>query len=106
MAWASPVSARADTSRGARSPPSQLLVNHPVVLQPSRDMVTTWVMVGPVDDAALGIRFILTMELNPVATAQRFDAASDVDVMGNQQGLTRCKSEDKPLMAAADIVVE
>lgn len=85
--------------------PNQLLINHPVGLQPARDMVASWIMVRPVDDTALRIRFILTIELNSVATLQSFDAASDVYVMGNQQGLTRCKSEDKTLMAAADVVV-
>ncbi len=30
-------------------------------------MVTSWVMVGPVDDTSFRIRFILTIELNSVA---------------------------------------
>ena len=68
-------------------------------------MVAIRVMVCPVDDAALWIRFILTIELNSIATAQCFDAVGDVDVMGDEQGLTRCKAEDKALMAAAVIVV-
>ena len=47
-------------------------------------MVAIWILVRPVDDTALRIRFILTIELNSVATLQSFDAVSDVNVMGNQ----------------------
>ena len=68
-------------------------------------MLAIRVMMCPVHDAALRIPFILTMERNSVATPQCFDTGSDVNVMGDKQGLTRCKSEDKALMAAAVIVV-
>jgi hypothetical protein len=50
-------------------------------------MVAIRVMVCPVDDATLWIRFILTIELNSIASAQCFDAVGDVDVMGDEQGL-------------------
>ena len=82
-----------------------LLVHHAVVLQPTRDVQAIRVMVCPVDDTALCIPFILTIERHSIATLQCFDTGSEVNVMGDKQGLTRCKSEDKALMAASVIVV-
>jgi hypothetical protein len=45
----------------------QLLVYDAIVLQPTRDMRAIRVVVCPVDDTALRIRFILAIELNSLA---------------------------------------
>jgi hypothetical protein len=47
----------------------------------------------------------LTTERNAIATPQRIEAGSDVDVMGDEQSLTRCQAKDKALVAAAVVIV-
>lgn len=75
------------------------------MLQPARCVAASGVSVCPVDDAALGVPFLLTRERHPVAGIQGWDARRDVDVVGDQQGLTRCPLEDEALMATAVVVV-
>ena len=75
------------------------------MLQPARYVAASGVSVCPVDDAAFGVPFILTRERYSVAVIQGWDAGRDVDVVGDQQGLTGCQLEDEALMATAVVVV-
>lgn len=75
------------------------------MLQPTGDVLAIRIMVCPMDDAAFLIPFILTIKGNSIGNPQCLDAGSDVYVMGDEQGLTRGKSEDEALMAAAVVVV-
>ena len=47
-----------------------LLIATPVVFEPACDVPTLWIVMGPVDYAALRIRFKLTIERHDVALAQ------------------------------------
>ncbi len=54
----------------------------------------------PVDDTALGVPFIFAEEFDAIADLQLSDPRRDVDVVGDEQRLTRIQPQDKPLMSA------
>jgi hypothetical protein len=62
-------------------------------------------MVCPVDHTTFRIPLILTIKRHSITTRQGFNARSDIYVVGNEQGLTRGKSESKALMTAAVVVI-
>lgn len=68
-------------------------------------MASTGIVVGPVDDPAFGVPFILAVELHRVSCLQRRDSWSEVDVVCDQQGLSGLEFEDEPLMPAPVVVV-
>jgi hypothetical protein len=68
-------------------------------------VLALWITVCPVDHTTFRIPLILTIKRNSITTCQCFDAWSDIYVVGNEQGLTGGKSENKALMAAAVVVI-
>lgn len=68
-------------------------------------MLALRITVCPVDHATLSIPLVLAIEDNTVAIVQCCDARSEIDIVGDQQGLTGGKPEDKALVTAAVVVV-
>lgn len=68
-------------------------------------MLAIGIMVGPMNNTTLRIPLVLTKERNSVATLQRFDARSDVDIVCDKKGMPGGKPEDKSLVAASVVVV-
>ena len=75
------------------------------MLEPAGRVASLRIMVGPVNNAALGISFVNAFERDGVAFANGLDSWRKVDVVGNQQGLPRAELEDKALVAIAIVVV-
>lgn len=59
----------------------------------------------PVNDAASGVPFVLSIELDQVARSKRCDPGGQVYVVGDQKGLTGLHPQDEPLMSAAIVVI-
>ncbi len=59
----------------------------------------------PVHDAAFGVPFVFPGKFNRVAFFQVFDSWSNVDIVSDENGLSRWQAQDEPLMAAATGVV-
>ena len=76
-----------------------LLISFAVMYNPACDMPTLWVMVRPMDDAAFFIPDILAVEADTVAYIESVDSRGDVDVMRDQQRLSRRKLNDEPLVS-------
>ena len=76
-----------------------LLISFAVMYNPTCDMPTLWVMVRPMDDAAPFIPDTLTINANAIPDLQSGDARRNVDVMCNQQRLSRCKLNDESLVS-------
>ena len=68
------------------------------MLQPSINMNALGVVVRPVDHTALGIPFVLAIELNCRALPKIRDTRCQIDIMSDQQGLSVSQSNDEPLM--------
>jgi len=64
-----------------------LLIATAVVLEPACDMPTLWIVMGPVNDAALRIRFKLTIERHQVTVAQRRYSRRKIDIVRDQHCL-------------------
>ena len=65
------------------------------------------VVVCPVHYTALVVPRVLAAELDLVADAQGIEARRDIDVVGDQERLSRSKLENETLMATAfDIIAE
>ena len=60
-------------------------------------MTTLRVMMRPMDDTALFVPDILTVEADTVAYLESVDSRGDVDVMRDQQRLSRRKLNDESL---------
>lgn len=58
------------------------------MLQPTRGMLALRITVCPVDHATLSIPLVLAIEDNTIAIVQCGDARSEIDIVGDQQGLT------------------
>jgi hypothetical protein len=76
-----------------------LLISLAIMHNPTCDMPTLWVMVRPMDDAAFFVPDILTIKANAIPYLQSGDARRDVDVVCNQQRLSRCKLNDESLVS-------
>jgi len=66
---------------------------------PTCDMTTLRVMVRPMDDPAFFVPDILTVEADTVAYLESVDSRGDVDVMRDQQRLSRRKLNDESLVS-------
>jgi len=75
------------------------------VLEPAGRVASSWIMVGPVNDATLGVGFEFTIERDGIAIAQGLDSWRKVDVVGNQHGLPGSELQDKALVTIAIVVV-
>ena len=66
---------------------------------PACDMTTLRVMVRPMDNSAFFIPDILAVEADTVAYLETVDSRGDVDVMSDQQRLSRRKLNDESLVS-------
>ena len=82
-----------------------LLVRYPGVSEPTRRVLAAWVVMRPVDDAALAIPLILATELDRVACREPLDPWRDVDVVSDQERLPRRETQDESLVTPAVRVV-
>lgn len=76
-----------------------LLVGRAVVLEPTWRMTIGRVSMCPVNNAALGVPFILASEGHHVAFAKSHDPWCDVYVVRDKKRLTRLKRHDKALVS-------
>src|SRR5512139_9856 len=81
------------------------LIGPAVVPEPAGGMVPLRIVVRPVDHAAFRVPFVLAIEGDRVACAQRFDALREIDVVGDQQRPPGIQPDDEALMPAAIGVV-
>ena len=90
-----------------REPPAcdRLLVNFAIVFEPAHRVTIAWVAVCPVDHAALGVPFILAAERHHVAFAKADNSRRQIDVVRDEQRLTRGERHDEALMPASVVVV-
>lgn len=63
------------------------LISSTIVFDPAVDMTASGIAMRPVDDAALGIPLILTVELDVIASLQRSNATRQVDIVRDEQRL-------------------
>jgi hypothetical protein len=68
-------------------------------------MQSTRVLVRPVNDAALIIPCVFTGEFNRIAHFQPGQAWRQVNVVGNEERLSRIQAQDEPLMSVAVRIV-
>lgn len=57
--------------------------------QPSCFVSAGGIMVSPMNDAAAFVPLVLTVEFDAIAFGQRLDSRREIDVMGDEYGLTR-----------------
>ena len=65
-----------------------LLISLAIMHNPTCDMPTLWVMVRPMDDAALFVPDLLAIKANAIPDLQSADARRNFDVVCNQQRLS------------------
>src|ERR1044072_8248822 len=82
-----------------------LLVNHAIVFDPSRLVTLARVAVGPVNQPACVVPFILAFKRNNVAFAKPDDSWRQVNVVCDKKRLPRRESHHEALMPAAVVVV-
>ena len=76
----------------------ELLVRLPLVFQPTCDMPAIRVVVGPVNDTALRVPFVLAKKFYRVPCSQGIDSRSQVNVMTDQNCLAGVELQNEPLM--------
>ena len=76
-----------------------LFVNLALMLDPSVRMPAEGVVMGPVNDPALVVPFVLTHEFDEIARSQIGDAGSKVYIVLDQHGLPRCEANNQALMS-------
>lgn len=82
-----------------------LLVSLAIMLNPARLMTFARVAVCPVNHAPFGVPFILAAEGDNIAYAKADDSWRQIDVVRDEQGLSRRQSHDEPLVSATIVVV-
>lgn len=82
-----------------------LLICSALVFEPSRDMTAGGIVVGPVDEAALGVPDILAEESDRVPFLQTINTRCEFDVVLDQDRPAGCESQDEPLMGRTFRVV-
>ena len=82
-----------------------LLIGVASVSNPTVQMPSLWVMVGPVYDASFIIPFVLSVKSYFLARFQRPDFGCEIDIVGDQQGLTGVERYDESLVSAAIQVI-
>ena len=85
--------------------PAVLLIDLPVVFEPTCHVPPVRVVVRPVDHASLFVPHVLAVEAYAIASLQPVDPLSDVDVVRNKDRLTRCEANNESLMPAASEVI-
>ena len=75
------------------------------VLQPAINMLAPWVTVRPVNKSALGVRFVLAIELDRVAWLKTRNSWGKIDVVSNQQCSPGIKFQNETLVTASIVVV-
>lgn len=83
----------------------KLLVDPVTMAQPACGMPPGRIAVGPVDGSPLGVPFVFTEEGNLIPHRQPLDPWGKVDIVGDEQCLSRGKPEDETLMAVAVVVI-
>ena len=68
-------------------------------------MVTGWIVVGPVNNAALRVPFVHTIERDGISRFQRRNSRCQVNVMRDEQRLTGRKRDDEALMTTTISIV-
>lgn len=63
------------------------------------------VSVGPVDNTALVVPFVLAVEADCIAHFKSGYALGKIDIMGDHDGLAVAQADNKPLVTAAFKVV-
>ena len=102
-----PVPPIAETPRLPTRRRRELLICLAIVYHPTCDMPTLRVMMRPMDDPAFFIPDILAVEAHTVAYLESVDSRGDVDVMRDQQRLSRRKLNDESLVSrTVQIVVQ
>lgn len=75
------------------------------MLQPSVNMLTPRIFVGPVNDAAPIVGFKLTVERDGVAFGDRSNARCEIDIVSDQYRPAGRQSEDEALVSTTVVVV-
>lgn len=86
-------------------PACGLLIHLPLVIQPACCMESFGITVGPVDHTAFCIRLVLTQKRDRVANGEICNPRGDVDVVRDQQRLSRRQFDDKPLMPTSRLII-
>jgi hypothetical protein len=81
------------------------LIPLPSALQKTRLMPAIRVPVRPVHNTALFIPCIFAVKFHLIPLPQRTDPRRNIDIMRNQNRLTRRQLHDKPLMPRTAIIV-
>ena len=55
-------------------------------------------MVGPVNHSTFWVPFVFSDKLDPIANFERVDTRGNVDVVGDEKGLTRVHLDNESLM--------
>lgn len=63
------------------------------------------IMVCPVQDTALGVPLILSVERDGISSLQIGDTISQINIMSNQQGLPGCHFQNKSLVLASFCII-
>jgi len=75
------------------------------MLDPAAFMAAQGIAMRPVHHSAFPGPFVLAMERDRIARAERIDARCQVDIMGNEQCASGIQFHNEALMAAAFVVV-
>lgn len=68
-------------------------------------MSRAWIVVSPMNDAAIRVPVILSTERHFVSFSQTRYSWRNIDVVSDEQCLTGAKFQDEPLMSAAFVIV-
>ncbi len=84
---------------------AQLLVNLTVIFNPARRVTFAWIAVCPVHHAAFGVPFIYATERYQIAFAKADHSRCQINVVRDEQCLTRGERNDEALMSTSVVIV-
>ena len=82
-----------------------LLKRFTIVLQPPCLVLSARVAVRPVNDSSLGVPLVDAIECNDISGLQPFNSGSEVDIVRDEQSLSRRESKDEALMTTPVVVI-
>ena len=92
------------------SPDTRVVIVHlseclTVVLQPACRVLPVWIVMGPVNDTAPWVPFVNAVERDVIPALQGRNSWSNINIVSDEEGLTRCKGQNESLMPAPVIVI-
>lgn len=82
-----------------------LLIPFSLMLNPSPGMALLGIVMGPVDDPAFVVPFILAVKRDCISNTQVLDAWREIDVVGNENRLALRDLNYKPLMPDTFVII-